>query len=118
MIILLILITFPLDDVWILLEKVDVDYSLFVLRKYRYNSPVWCLHLAGLKLLAFTCCLRDVDGDAACDDYNDDDANNYHDCDVKTGQFRARLLALTLEKLGSFSIDDGDSSENVTFKMN
>ena len=101
------------------LEKVYVDHPLFVLRKYRYTSPVWCSR--GLKLLAFTYCLRDVDGDAACDDYNDDDANNYYrDCDVKTGQFRARLLALTLEKLGSFSIDDddGDGSENVTFKMN
>ena len=80
----------------------------------RFDICTW----QGLKLLAFTCCLRDVDDDAACDDYNDDDANNYHDCDVKTGQFRARFLALTVEKLESFSIDDGDGSKNVTFKMN
>ena len=80
----------------------------------RFDVCTW----RGLKLFASSCRLRDVDDDAACDDYNDDDANNYHDCDVKTGQFRARLLALTLEKLGSFSIDDGDGSENVTFKIN
>ena len=91
----------------------------------RFGVCTW----RGLKLFASSCCLRDVDDDDACDDYNDDhadnddvdnddDANNYHDCDVKTGQFRARLLALTLEKLGSFSIDDGDGSENVAFKMN
>ena len=80
----------------------------------RFDVCTW----RGLNLLAFTCCLRDVDGDAAYDDYNDDDANNYHDCDVKTGQFRARFLALTVEKLESFSIDDGDGSKKVTFKMN
>ena len=92
----------------------------------RFGVCTW----RGLKLFASSCCLRDVDDDAACDDYNDDHADNddvdnddnnyhnYHDCDVKTGQFRAHLLALTLEKLGSFSIDDGDGSENVAFKMN
>ena len=78
-----------------LLEKVDVDHSLFCGNTdtlLRFDVCTW----RGLKLLAFTCCLRDVDGDAACDDYNDDDAdnddvdndddaNNYHDCDVKTG---------------------------------
>ena len=80
----------------------------------RFDVCTW----RGLNLLAFTCCLRDVDGDAAFDDYNDDDANNYHDCDVKTGQFRARFLALTVEKLESSSIDDGDGSKKVTFKMN
>ena len=79
----------------------------------RFDVCTW----RGLKLLAFTC-VRDVDGDTACDDCNDHDANNYHDCDVKTGQFRARFLALIVEKLESFSIADGDGSKNVTFKMN
>ena len=35
-----------------------------------------------------------------------------------SGQFRARFFALTVEKLESFVIDDGDGSKNVTFKMN
>ena len=54
----------------------------------RFDVCTW----RGLNLLAFTCCLRDVDGDAACDDYNDDDANNYHDCDVKTAGSEINFL--------------------------
>ena len=54
----------------------------------RFGVCTW----RGLKLFASSCCLRDVDDDAACDDYNDDDANNYYDCDVKTAGSEINFL--------------------------